>query len=66
MVISFSGRLAWMKANLQLPCLIVCLLCTANAVRRRTMGIDTTGEKQSDFVYGRVSKLPSTMILLLA
>jgi hypothetical protein len=55
-----------MKANLQSPCFTVHLLWMANAVRRKTIGIETTGEKQSDLVQGYGSKLPRTMILLLA
>ncbi len=55
-----------MKANLQSPCLIVLLLCMARSVRSRTVGIDTTGEKQSDFVQGLRSKLPRTTMQLLA
>ena len=40
--------------------------CTAKAVRRRTIGMETTGEKQSDLVHGLGSRFPSTTIQLLA
>jgi hypothetical protein len=45
--IASSGKVAWMKANLQSPCFKVFLLHTAKEVSNRIMGIETTGEKQS-------------------
>lgn len=63
---SSSGRDACIKANLQYPCFMVHLLWSARAARSRTIGMETTGEKQSDLVQGHGSKLPKTTIRLFA
>jgi hypothetical protein len=65
-VISSSGRVAWIKANLQSPCFKVCLLLTAKAVSKRIIGRETTGEKHSDLVHGRGSKFPNMTMQLFA
>jgi hypothetical protein len=63
---SSSGRDVCIKANLQSPCFMVHLLWTARAARRGTIRMETTGEKQSDLVQGRGSKLPKMTIRLFA
>ncbi len=55
-----------MKANLQSACFSVRPRWTAMAVRRRIIGIEMTGEKQSAFVQDHCSKLPNTTMRLLA
>jgi hypothetical protein len=66
MVSSSEGRVTWIKANLQPPCLRVHLLWTAKDVSRQTMGIDTMGEKQLDLDHRRGSRFPKTTIRRLA
>jgi len=55
-----------MNVNLQSACLSVRPCWTASAVKKRIMGMEITGEKQSALVQGRCSKLPRTTIRLFA